>query len=160
MQFLGNPSTGFVNIHARMFFDKRAVTRALDKKTRRVFNRFGAATRLTARRSIRKRKKISIAGSPPHSHEGGLRRSIMYGYDRIQQSVVIGPLAKSKGMGSALTRVPALMEYGGDVVQEDSRQSWRTRKPRRMHYRARPFMRPAFEQAQERLPQFWQDSVR
>jgi len=33
-------------------------------------------------------------------------------------------------------------------------------RPRRMTYRARPFMGPAFEKEKARLPQRWADSVK
>lgn len=123
----------------QMFFDRKAVTNAVDKAARRVLSRFGAFVRQTARTSIRRRKGISQPGKPPHSHSGELRRLIFFGYDPRVQSVVIGPTRFSKGT------VPALLEYGG-------RHENRTYKPR-------PFMGPALEQEREKLPALWADSV-
>ena len=150
----------FVNVSVNMFFDRPGVERVLKRRTARVFNHFGAFTRKVARQSIRKRKGISTPGRPPHSHQGFLRSSILYGYNRTTESVVVGPIAKSKGgVGVEVRRgAPALLEYGGTLSRRPGR-SRRWGKPRVYHYRARPYMSPAFEKAQERLPQFWAQSI-
>ena len=53
-----------------LFFDRTAVTGAVDRATRSVLSRFGAYVRRTAKGSIRKAKGPSKPGSPPHSHKG------------------------------------------------------------------------------------------
>jgi len=132
----------------KLFFDKKAVTSRTDRTTRRVLSRFGAFVRRTARQSIRKRKKPAPPGKPPSSHIGLLKKFIFFGYDPRprKRSVVIGPVQLTqKGRGEA----PALLEHGGMGKAGK----------KRVRYRPRPFMVPAFEKEQPKLPAMWRDSV-
>lgn len=148
---------GFSVDQARgMFFDSRAVTDPAERATRRVLSRFGAFVRTRAKRSIRKgtkRTPSSPPGRPPRSHaQGLLRRFIFFGYDKADQSVVVGP-AKLNGTRSG-TALEAL-EYGGPTTVGKGRRR------RRVNVQARPFMGPAFEAELERsMPDLWKDSVR
>lgn len=132
------------------FFDRKAVTSKTDAATRKVLSRFGAFVRTAARSSIRKRKKPSPAGSPPSSHVGLLKKLIYFGYDQSSKSVVIGPERLNSGKGQA----PALLEYGGTTTIKSGD------KRRRAVYRARPFMGPAMEKEQPKLPAMWAGSVK
>jgi hypothetical protein len=126
------------------FFDREHVQRSMDQTTYKAFFRFGAFVRKVARRSIRKRKKISDPGFPPSSHTDLLKDRIYFAWDSVQGSVVMGPEKINRP-----TEAPELLEFGGDVeVIEDG-------KPRRKHYRARPFMGPAFEAGLEKMPEMW-----
>jgi len=130
----------------KLFFDKKAVTSRTDRTTRRVLSRFGAFVRRTARQSIRKRKKPAPPGKPPSSHTGLLKKFIFFGYEPQKRSVVIGPVRLSqKGRGEA----PALLEHGGTGKAGK----------KRVRYRPRPFMVPAFEKEQPKLPAMWRDSI-
>ncbi|MGH9174994.1 MAG: hypothetical protein ACRD1H_11590 [Vicinamibacterales bacterium] len=132
-----------------LFFDRRAVTGAADKGTRKVLSKFGAFVRQSARSSIRKRKSISQPGQPPSSHTGLLKRNIVFVFSPETRSVVIGPILLNKN-----TDAPRLLEHGDSVVG-------RKRKRRvRMTYRARPFMGPAFDREQQKLPALWRNSVK
>ena len=143
---------GFVT--KAMFFDKAAVIGAVDKATRKVLSKFGAFVRTGARHSLRKRKSISAPGEPPSSHTGLLKKFILFGYDRERRSVVIGPMRLNQKIGDA----PAALEYGGQsTVMTGSR---RQRRKRRIRIAARPFMGPAFEREQPKLPAMWADSVK
>jgi len=94
----------------KYFFSAKAVKKAVDRTTRRVFAKFGAFVRQTAKQSIRKRNKPSQPGSPPSSHTGLLNKFIWFGYDPAKRSVVIGPAQLSQNnRGEA----PSLLEYGG-----------------------------------------------
>ena len=73
--------------------------------TFRSLKHAGGAIRLTARRSIRKRKKASQPGSPPHTQSGNLKRSIRY--EATQDDVKIGPVNEFGG------RIWNLHEFGG-----------------------------------------------
>jgi len=138
----------------QMFFDRKAVTGAVDKAARRVLSRFGAFVRRGAKSSIRKRKRVSAPGQPPSSHTGLLKRLIYFGYDRQRRSVVIGPQRLNQKVGDT----PAALEYGGtSTVVEGLRNR---RKKRHVRIRARPYMGPAFEKEQPRLPAMWASSVR
>lgn len=100
----------------------------------------GAAIRLVARRSIRKRKSASPAGSPPSTRRGQLRRAIAYAVEKQQGLVVIGPEHEVVGESGKAH------EFGG--------------RYRREHYEKRPFMGPAMEKVKDRLPPLWAASVR
>ncbi len=132
-----------------LFFDRPAVTNAMDRATRRVLSRFGAFVRRGARSSIRKRRAISQPGSPPSSHTGLLKRNIFFVYERQRANVVIGPI-----LLNSASDAPALLEHGGNVTRR------RRGKQVRMTYRPRPFMGPAFERERPKLPAMWKDSVR
>lgn len=141
----------------RMFFDSAAVTRGVDRTTRRVFSKFGAYVRRSAKSSIRKRKRTSASGKPPSSHLGLLKKMIYFSYDRGEDSVVIGPQAlHGKHYRDAL---PAL-EYGGMYTREVRDRKTRRWSRRRVRYKARPFMGPAFEKEKPKLPSMWRDSIR
>jgi hypothetical protein len=127
------------------FFDRAKVKKAVDAATRRVLSRFGAFVRTRARTSIRKRRGTSPPGHPPYSHVGVLRRLIFFAYDRPRRSVVIGPVLVRRD-----SQAPELFEHGGQTVRER----------RRLRYRPRPYMGPAFQQEQQQLPALWRGSVR
>lgn len=135
----------------RLFFDREAVTSKVDAATRNVLSKFGAFVRRTAKGSIRNRKKPAPPGSPPSSHTGLLKKFIFFGFDPDRRSVVIGPTRLNhRGRGDA----PPLLEYGGEttLVRRESRE--------RVTYKARPYMGPAFEKEQPKLPAMWRDSVK
>ena len=138
----------------RMFFDRKAVTSAVDRAARRVLSRFGAFVRRGAKSSIRKRKRASAAGEPPSSHTGLLKRFIFFGYERNRRSVVIGPMRLNQAVGDA----PEALEYGGTSTIVTGLRS--KRKKRRVRIAARPYMGPAFEQEKPKLPAMWANSVR
>ena len=127
------------------FFDRGSVLRAADRAALRVLSRFGAFVRRRARTSIRKRKAISLPGSPPSSHVGTLRELILFAFDAIRRSVVIGPVLFRAGSEAA-----NLLEEGGTA----------TRKGKTLTYRARPYMGPAFREELAKLPPSWRDSIK
>lgn len=131
------------------FFDRPAIVKSVDRGTRKVLSKFGAFVRRAAQSSIRKRKTVSAAGQPPSSHTGLLKRNIFFVYSEDRQSVVIGPILLNKG-----TDAPRLLEHGDTVTRT------RRRRRVRMTYRPRPFMGPAFEREQQKLPALWRDSVK
>lgn len=92
---------------AFVFFDEREVIDSVEKGVRDALRQAGARIRLTARRSIRKRNRVSRPGSPPSSHTGNLRKGIYFGYDRNTKSVVVGPYRNRSG------NAPNALEYGG-----------------------------------------------
>ena len=132
-----------------MFFDRKAVINAVDKTTRKVFSKFGAFVRTTARHSIKKRKSSSPPGSPPSSHTGLLKKFIFFGYDKDAKSVVIGPAKLSTG-----TEAPHTLEHSGVTTVTSGS------KKHKAHIKARPYMGPAFETEKEKLPSMWKDSIK
>lgn len=134
-----------------LFFDSPKVLRSVDTATRKVFSRFGAFVRRTARGSIRKRNKASRPGQPPSSHTGLLKRFIFFGYDTNRRSVVIGPTRLTENhRGDA----PSALEYGGTATLGQNKDKTCVR------IRPRPFMGPAFEKEQTKLPTLWKNSVK
>jgi hypothetical protein len=125
---------------AKTSFDAKKVRDAARKGNITSLGHAGAALRLQARHAIRKGKKPSPAGTPPHTRKGRLRNSIKYAVTASKQSAVIGPdyaVAADAGMAH---------EFGG--------------KFRREKYDRRPFMAPALESVKDRLPSFWAGSVK
>lgn len=121
-------------------FDGKKVLRAAQKGGIASLAHAGAAIRLAARRSIRKSAKPSAVGSAPHTRKGRLRNAIKFAVEKTLQSVVIGPdYAVAADSGRA-------HEFGGHF--------------RREHYDKRPFMGPALQKVQPRLPNFWVGSIK
>jgi hypothetical protein len=135
----------------QLFFDSSKVLRAVDTATRKVFSRFGAFVRRTAKGSIRKRKASSAPGQPPSSHTGLLKRFIFFSYDPNRKSVVIGPMRLTENhRGDA----PSALEYGGTVMLDRGKDNTK------VTVRPRPYMGPAFEKEKATLPALWRDSVK
>lgn len=100
----------------------------------------GAAVRLTARRSIRRSRKESPPGSPPHTRRGQIKRAIQYTVEKQNNLVVVGTSSEIVG------RAGSAHELGGRF--------------RRQRYDKRPFMGPALENITPRLPKLWANSVK
>ena len=116
------------------FFDAESVKKRVKNATRQALSKVGSFVRRRAKSSIRKRKAVSQPGMPPSSHEGSLRRLIFFAYDSARDSVVVGPAVYRKG------EAPRLLEHSGEIQRRT-----RSGQAKRLHYRARPFMKPAGE---------------
>lgn len=99
----------------------------------------GGTIRKSALLSIRKNKKSSKPGQPPHTREGQLRKAIFYAVDKAAQTVVIGP-TKSK-----IGEIGGVMEHGGTYKGGQ--------------YAPRPFMGPALEESLPRIPAHFTGSI-
>jgi hypothetical protein len=157
----------------RLFFDRPAVSNALDRGTKRTLSRFGAFVRQRARTSIRKKKGISPAGGPPFSHLGVLRKGILFAYDPQARSVVTGPILAGSQSGA-----PERLEEGG-TVPGNGRVVWITNTPGRdqkgrfvsdgrtrivltgnIAYKPRPYMGPAFKAELPKAPEMFKNQIR
>jgi hypothetical protein len=118
---------------------RRVLTKAR-KGSIKSLGHAGAAIRLTARRSIRRRQKAAPEGQPPHTRKGQLRGAIMYAVEKQNDLVVIGP------EHAKVARSASAHEHGG--------------RYKRQRYPKRPFMGPALETTGERLPRMWAGSVK
>jgi len=99
----------------KFFLDRAAVAEKVNAGRLKLFGRWGGSVRLTAQRSMRpggKKGKSAEPGKPPRTHEGSLRRLVVYAFDPNTRSVVAGPMKFKRG------RVPELLEYGGTAVKE------------------------------------------
>jgi len=135
-----------------MFFDRATVIRAVDAAKRKVLSKAGAFIRTAAKTSIRPRKGSSRPGNPPFSHEGSLRRLILFGYDRAADSVVVGPVGFKK------STAPSALEHGGEAVVTRRRGGRLTSQ--RVRIAPRPYMAPALEKERPRLPPLWRNSIK
>lgn len=161
-----------------MFLDRPVITRAVGAARIKVLKHAGGFARTTARRSIRRRKGVSLPGKPPYSHVGLLRDRLFFGYDTVTQSVVVGPEKLAK-----FGAVPYMLEYGGTTIAKrnirfpnkmgtirKSRSKKRSvRRAAKTHIikqgtvmtiKPRPYMGPAFDATLEKFPQMWRDSIR
>jgi hypothetical protein len=178
-----------------VFFDRPAVVAAVGRQGAAFLNRAGGYVRRVARNSMKKKGKAraqpkgqgaafkrwekeiattpaSPPGTPPFAHSESnvtTLRNIQYGFDRIHESVLVGPLQLNQkstinGVTGAGT-VPQLHEFGGSrqVLEKKVGNSWvplgrqrpRPGQPvrRRMaKYPARPFMYPALRKSVPRFP--------
>ena len=150
------------------FFDRSAVITRMKKATMRNLSKFGAYVRTRARTSLRYRDKPSMPGQPPHAHKtmrrtktskkgkvstqsvSPLRDFLFFAADQSRTSVVIGPARLSGRLGDA----PSALEYGGSSVVRAPGGGTRT-----VQIAARPFMRPAFEDTKDKLPEIWRNSL-
>ena len=146
-----------------LFFDRAHVVNELDKTTRRVLSRFGAYVRNSAKWSIRTKDGPSPPGQPPHSHTGLLRKFIFFYYERMNQNVVIGPTLLPWTRQAPRPTVPEVLEYGGRTTRQywskKDKRGRRKLKTKEVHIRPRPYMNPAFEKQETKLPAMWRDAL-
>lgn len=96
-------------------FDTRKLQQKVAAASFRSLGHAGGAIRLTARRSIRRRKTTSQPGSPPHTQTGRLKRSIRYEVVDAT-TVVVGPVNELAG------KIWNLHEFGGRTQRRKLRQ--------------------------------------
>lgn len=147
------------------FFDDSKIERAVERANKRNLSKVGAFIRRRARSSIRKRKKVSRPGEPPSSHATNRTlsiKNILFGFDAVNESVIVGPVTLRRGSGKA----PSLLEFGGSTttIRRGRRDTFggRAITSKRVKYRPRPFMGPALdaEVAAGTIPQVWSGSVK
>ena len=81
-----------IQIRTHVRFSQGPVQKKVQTANFRSLGHAAGTIRLTAKRSIRKRKKPSSPGSPPHTQTGMLRRVIRYEVNRDREEAVIGPV--------------------------------------------------------------------
>lgn len=129
-----------IGVIAKTFFEPGALVRRKDRADRRFLFKAGAAVRTRARRKIRRSKKASSPGRPPRTRRGQLRRAIFFGVELEKKTVVIGPAYSRVGEAGKAHEHGGLYR-GGDFPQ-------------------RPFMGPAQQETQEKLPDIWADAFK
>lgn len=165
------------------FLDRPRVLAMADERTRFVMASWGGYARKVARNSIKKRKGISVAGSPPHSHVGTLKRFLYFAMERERRTVIVGPAKTNqiffdKHRQPVSGTVPEILEEGGQITIMEIRRfgQWRRadlRSRRRIAEAApedkrfrtatiapRPYMAPAKVEADKKLPQFYAEAER
>lgn len=142
-----------------LFFDDKKILDRAEREELRALAKFGAYVRRRARSSIRKRQRVSDPGEPPSSHVGLLRKFIFFFVEKSDKNVVIGPIRLNQKQ--ELPTIPELLEYSGDAVRRQA--TLRNRLAvwsRRLHYRARPYMHPAFEAELPNAPELLRDKIK
>jgi len=129
-----------ISMRGRSEFYSQRMRDAAKKASFKSLNHAGAAIRLTARRSIRRNKKPSREGTPPHTKKGQLKRSLRYAVNKDKGSVIIGPTYTVVG------RSGMAHEFGGKYYGRD--------------YPKRKFMGPALNKMEKKIPKSWADSVK
>ena len=124
----------------RIEFDDRRILIAVQNSNNIALRRAGAYIRKAARNRITTSEKASAPGSPPHTRQGLLKQSLLFGVEQRRQSVVIGP-AESM-IGTAMVA----HEYGG--------------RYRKRRYPKRPLMGPTLVKTANKLPSLWEKSVK
>lgn len=172
-----------------VFFDRPAVVKLMDDRTRRVFNRFGGYVRKAARSSIKdaRKEKTKLARKRIREKQG---RDSRGRFLKVSQGDIETELAKMRDPVSRPGKPPLshtgllkdnilygydpkrsvvigpvkLNAKGEDVprVLEYGGQTTvvQKKKKKRVKIKARPYMQPAFEKGQEELPRFWRESVK
>ena len=155
------------------FFDAPKVQRAVSKAKRRNLSKGGAFVRRRARSSLRRRKKVSLAGQPPSVHAQDAfanLKNILFAWDESIDGVAVGTVAVNGNREG----VPGLMEKGGiklrrgRYVSERTKRGkkriatrfQRTKQARPATYEQRPFMAPALKAEAPKLAALWRDSVK
>ena len=161
-----------LNVRAtNVFFDGAKILEHMDAKQAKVLARTGAFAQRVMRNSIKKapkgkktRQKAKATGKYPryHAHKNSGLRLILFSYDPIQGSVVVGPYKFGtpeafsefyRGRRTITTSdktVPQLLNEGGVAKQTTEYRSG-TVVNRQMNYRPRPFADDALEPATEKF---------
>ncbi len=98
-----------VRIRVRSNFNARKIESKVDDATFRSLGHAGGTIRKTAIRSIRRSKRPSRPGTPPHTPTGHLKRVVRYVVDKEREEVAIGPV------NSYARTIWSLHEFGGNV---------------------------------------------
>lgn len=167
----------------RLFFDKKAVTSSVDKATRRVLSKFGAFTRRTAKKSIKKARQKKLSEMTPTevssyrkrqaigkrkgfkvkrplapSKKGGPSRA-RTGLVKKHIYFLFDPLKRSVVIGPARlsksSDAPRVLEHGGTTTISSGKD-----KGKRIKIDPRPTMQLAYREEQPKLAQLWKNSVR
>jgi len=150
----------------KFFFDRKVVQNAVDKQQRRAISRSLAFVRRRARSLLRRRKRVSAAGSPPSVHSDPGLKTILFAYDMRTKGGIVGPVKLNKVSMTWLGSrpLPYVMELGSQVkiheiqrsdgkwYRRDFRRKTRPNQKRRIRsvkYPPRPFMGPALEMESE-----------
>ena len=121
-------------------FDADGLAARVAKASVEVLKRMGAYVRTVARRKVKPGDRPSTPGTPPHSRTGALKRGILFGVEKRQQSVIVG--SSEKFVGTSMTA----HEFGGAYKRE--------------RYPKRPLMGPSLKESAPHLTKMWRDAVK
>lgn len=154
-----------------VFFDGAKILEHMDAKQAKVLARTGAYARKVMRNNIKKapkgkktRRKALATGKYPryHAHKNTGLRLILFSYDPIEGSVVIGPekfgsprsfsefYRGRRTMTTSGKTVPQLLNEGGTAKRTTEYRNGMVVN-RQMNYRPRPFADDALEPATKKF---------
>lgn len=162
--------TNLVNLtmnEAKSYFNPKPAIDRVERVEQRFLFRYGSMVRQEAKFSIRKRKTASAPGNPPHSHEGSLKRGIVFIVDRDRFNVVIFPTVFRSSRD-----VPGKLEFGGITHRKSKLRRYQKRPRGRKGPRggrtvvevipagthriqSRPYMDPAKKRIESKLTGIW-----
>jgi len=102
-----------IKVNVKMKDDTKRVKKAVQRANVKSLGSAGAYVRGIARRSIKVSSDASAPGKPPHSRKGLLKNAIIFGVDKPNESVFIGPAATHIGR-----KVAGVHEFGGTKTVE------------------------------------------
>lgn len=108
---------------ASVNFDMGRVNKAVAVGDRLARSKAGQAVRRSARSMIRKNRRPSVPGKPPHTRRGRLRQSILYSAPATESEVIIGPAAH------IISRTGHYHEFGGMQIRRFPRKKYAIGKP-------------------------------
>lgn len=120
-------------------FEEKTLLAKVAKASVDILKRMGAYVRTVARRKVKSSDKPSPPGSPPHSKTGALKKGILFGLEKKNSSVLIGPSDRFVGASASAH------EFGGKYKKE--------------RYPKRPLMGPSLKESIPQLTKLWQDAV-
>jgi phage gpG-like protein len=140
---------GAIGVEAKIFERMRAVNSAAKKGAFRSLSHAAASIRKAAIESMIFAPKASRPGTPPHAHQGKLRRSIRYSVD--ETNVTVGPSYSAIRRGGRPPWLGSMHERGGTFRGK--------KKGTKRYIPARPFMAPALAAASKRFKASWKSSI-
>lgn len=176
-----------VTVKCRTKLNGGKVRRAVKRSNPTSLKGAGALLRRVAARSVKKSKKSSAVGAPPHTRQGRLKRSILFAVNQSLGSVIIGPAAtiisrtqhyhefglpqkrKRKNYGIGMSGPIRIGKDGRPVfaLLVMDRQVKKAKALDRKYwpettteYPKRPLMGPALEKIRGQLPQQWRGVVK
>lgn len=120
--------------------DNQRLLIRVKKASVEALRRAGAYVRKVARHKVKTSDNSSAPGTPPNTRDGALKRSLLFGLDKKNNTVYVG--SSHRLLGTAL----AAHEFGG--------------KYKRERYPKRPLMQPALKQSTPKLSQFWKNIIK
>jgi len=111
----------------RFFYDRAEVEKKLEKKRLEALRNAGGFTRKVARRSLRKRKRVSkpkVETPSIHTSSSTVTlKNIQFGFDTDNEAAIVGPVGLS-GMGNE-PPAPGVLEHGERVTRRNERRTER-----------------------------------
>ena len=123
----------------RVEFDADAVKNAVRNGGVKALRQAGAYVRKAARHAVKKSPDASTKGTPPHTRQGLLKRSLLFGVEKQRMAVVIGPAYQFVGISMTAH------EFGGTY--------------RRRKYPKRALMGPTLKKTAPQISKMWANSV-